>query len=64
MMIDISRMVLDGLILSALASAFIIITMRLNPRIWLQDYPEDVQALVHPKNEREKRLSFITSGAF
>jgi hypothetical protein len=59
MMIDISRMVLDSLILSALASAFIIITMRLNPRIWLQDYPEDMQALVHPKNEREKRLSLI-----
>jgi hypothetical protein len=59
MMIDISRMVLDGLILSALASAFIIITMRLKPRVWLQDYPEDIQAQVPPKTEQEKRLSLV-----
>ena len=33
--------------------------MRLKPRIWLRDYPEDVQARVPPKTEQEKRLSLI-----
>ncbi len=58
-MLDLSKMLLDGLILSTLASAFIVITLRLNPRIWLQDYPEDIQARVPPKTEQEKRFSLI-----
>ncbi len=64
MMLNLSRTLLDGLILSALASAFIVITIRLNPRLWLQDYPEDVQAQVPPKNEREHRLSLISGIPF
>jgi hypothetical protein len=58
-MLNLSRTIVDGLILSALASAFILITLRLNPRIWLQDYPEYVQAQVPPKTEREKRRSLL-----
>ena len=56
---DVSRTILDGLILSVLASIFIVITMRLKPRIWLQDYPDDIQALVPPKTEEEKRVSLV-----
>ncbi len=56
---DISRTILDGLILSVLASIFIVVTMRFKPRIWLQDYPDDIQALVPPKTEEEKRLSLV-----
>ena len=58
-MLNLSRTIFDGLILSALASTFIVITMRLKPRIWLQDYPQDVQAQVPPKTEQEKRLSLV-----
>ncbi len=59
MMLNLSRMILDGLMLSALASVFIVITMLLKPRIWLQDYPGDIQSQVPPKTEQEKRLSLI-----
>ena len=56
---SISKIILDGLILSVVASVFIFATLRLNPRIWLQDYPRDVQAQVPPKTEKERRLSLI-----
>jgi len=58
-MLNITRIIVDGAILSVLASLFIIVTLRLNPRIWLQDYPKDVQAKVPPKTPQEKHLSLV-----
>jgi hypothetical protein len=58
-MLNITRIIVDGAILSVLASLFIIVTLRLNPRIWLQDYPKDVQAKVLPKTPQEKHLSLV-----
>ncbi len=58
-MFDIRRIVLDGAILSFVASLFVIVSLRLNPRTWLQDYPEDIQNKVPPKTGQEKRLSLI-----
>jgi len=54
---NISIIVLHGLILSVIASVFIMVTLRIRPRIWLQDYPPEIQALVPPKTDDEKRLS-------
>lgn len=54
---SISTIILHGLILSAVASIFIIFTLRISPRIWLQDYPPDVQAKVPPKTKNERYLS-------
>ena len=56
-MVDIQKILIDGAILSALASIFIILTMRFGPRIWLHDYPKEIQAMVPPKTDQEKRLS-------
>lgn len=47
----------DGAILSVLASLYLIIILRINPRLFLQDYPEHIQKQVPPKTPREKRLS-------
>jgi len=58
-MFSIRKIVLDGAILSFIASLLLIVSLRLNPRIWLQDYPEDIQNKVPPKTEQEKRLSLI-----
>ena len=58
-MLSISKIITDGVVLSLLASLFIVITLRLNPRIWLQDYPKDIQDKVPPKTQKEKRLSLI-----
>ena len=46
-----------GAILSILASLYLLIILRINPRLFLQDYPEDIQRQVPPKSPREKRLS-------
>jgi len=53
------RIIVHGAFLSLLASAFIAITLRINPRIWLQDYPQDIQDRVPPKNAKERKLSLI-----
>jgi hypothetical protein len=58
-MLSISKIISDGVVLSLLASLFILITLRINPRIWLQDYPTDIQDKVPPKTQKEKRLSLI-----
>lgn len=58
-MIDLVKIAIDGAILSALATLLISISMRTNPRIWLHDYPKEIQAAVPPKTAEEKRLSLI-----
>jgi len=58
-MFSIRKIVLDGAILSFIASLLLIVSLRHNPRVWLQDYPEAIQDRVPPKTGREKRLSLI-----
>ena len=58
------RIIVHGGILSLVASAFIVITMSVNPRIWLQDYPRAIQDLVPPKNARERAMSLILGVPF
>jgi hypothetical protein len=62
--VSVSKVLVDGAVLSLVASIYLIITMRINPRIWLQDYPQDVQDRVPPKTEQEKRLSLILGVPF
>jgi len=56
-MVDLGKTMLDGAILSAIASVFLAALLRFNPRLLLQDYPEDIQHRVAPKTEQEKRQS-------
>lgn len=58
-MLSIHRIILDGALLSIIASLLILVSLRINPRMWLQDYPPDIQDKVPPKTEREKRQSLI-----
>ncbi len=58
-MSNISRILLGGAILSALASLFIVLSMYINPRIWLHDYPKEIQAKAPPKTAKEKKQSLI-----
>ncbi len=46
---------LYGLLLSVLFSAIILSMVLVNPRLMLQDYPKDIQAVVPPKTAVEKR---------
>lgn len=56
-MLSTYKLLADGLTLSIFASIVIGVTLWINPRIWLQDYPKDIQALVPPKTPREKQLA-------
>ena len=58
-MLDISRIILEGLILSGTCFLIIIASLYYNPRIWLQDYPKDIQDKVPPKNKKEKQLFLL-----
>jgi hypothetical protein len=54
-----SNVLRDGFILSIFASGLILLTVRLNPRLWLQDYPKDIQTQVSPKTAQEKKQSLF-----
>jgi hypothetical protein len=53
------RVLIDGALLSIAASAVILLSLRINPRLWLQDFPKDIQDAVPPKTAAERRLSLI-----
>ena len=53
------RVLIDGALLSLAASAFVFGTLWINPRLWLQDYPKDIQQAVPPKTPAERRLSLV-----
>lgn len=53
------KTLIDGTALALIASLFIMITLRINPRIWLNDYPKDIQAKVPPQSSYEKRISLL-----
>jgi hypothetical protein len=63
-MVNIYKIILDGLFLSGIASIFILVTFRLYPRLWRQDYPPDIQDLVPPKTFKEKQISLIVGIPF
>ncbi len=58
-MINISKILLDGALLSILSSILLIVILWINPRLFLQDYPDEIQAVVPPKTDLEKRQSLI-----
>jgi hypothetical protein len=56
-MLDVPRILTDGTILAAFASSLLLVSLRVNPRIWLHAYPRDIQGRVPPKSESERRQS-------
>ena len=53
-----------GVLASLLLSAFILLTVLINPRLMLRSYPKDVQAAVPPPTGREKRLTLLLAVPF
>lgn len=63
-MVNLSKMFADGAILSIVASIFLIVVLRFNPRLFLQDYPEAIQNEVPPKTALEARQSLLLGVPF
>lgn len=58
-MISLTRIFTDGLLMSLILTVLIMASLWFNPRLWLQDYPADVQAKVPPKTPQEKRQTVL-----
>jgi len=52
-------LLIHGLALSVVASAWLLMVLWINPRVMVQDYPPDIRAAVPPKTAAEKRLALI-----
>lgn len=53
-----------GLVLSAILFGLLLVVLRANPEIMLNDYPPDIQAKWGPMTERTKRQRVLVAGAF
>lgn len=58
-MLKTTRIVQDGALLSVLASTYLLLVLRFNPRISLGHYPEEIQRIVPPRSEKERRTSLL-----
>lgn len=58
-MLDTLRIVRDGVLLSIVASTYLLILLRFNPRIFVGHYPKEIREIVPPKSEKERRMSIL-----
>ncbi len=53
------RIVRDGALLSVVASTYLLVLLRFNPRIFVGHYPKEIREIVPPKSEKERRMSIL-----
>lgn len=58
-MLDTTRIARDGALFSLAASAYLLVLLRFNPRIFLRHYPKEVREIVPPKSQKERWLSLL-----
>ncbi|TQR44635.1 nitroreductase [Paenibacillus popilliae] len=61
-MVNMYRILIEGSIYSILFLVILLTSLAYNPRIWLQDYPKDIQRLAKPKSKTEER-QFLLIGS-
>lgn len=54
-----NQLFIDLTILITFFTVFVVGTLRWKPRLWLQDFPADIQAMAGPKTPAEKRLTQV-----
>lgn len=58
-MINWGKILIDGAFLSVIAALILLLILRFNPRILLNDYPKDVQAVAAPKTPTERKWTLL-----
>ena len=58
-MLDTTRVVRDGALLSVVVSTYLLVLLRFNPRLFLRHYPKEIREVVPPKSEKERRMSIF-----
>ena len=53
------RIVRDGALLSLVGSTCLLVLLRFNLRIFLRHFPKEIQAIVPPKSDKERRMSIL-----
>lgn len=59
-----SQLLLDSIIVILAFSVFVVGTLVWKPRLWIQDFPADLQAMLGPKTAEEKRLTALIALPF
>ena len=54
-----NRILIHGGILSLIGGLLILGSLKVNPRLWLQDFPDDIQQAVAPRTRWEKKLAAL-----
>ena len=63
-MLNIQLLLTDGLLLTVIFSVVVVGTIVWKPRLWMHDFPADIQALMPPKTELEKRQTIMMAIPF
>ena len=63
-MVNTQLILIDGTLLTLFFSVFVVGSIIWNPRLWLQDFPADIQAMIPSKTDEEKRQTLIMSIPF
>ena len=58
-MLDTASILRDGALLSVVASTYLLVLLRFNPRIFQRHYPKEIREIVPPKSEKEQRMSIL-----
>jgi hypothetical protein len=58
-LLDTTRILRDGALLSVVASTYLLILLRFNLRIFLGHFPKEIRESVPPKSTKERRLSIL-----
>src|SRR5579872_7328044 len=59
MLMPTSQIIRDGAVLSVVASTYLLLLLRFNPRIFLGHYPKEIREIVPPKSEKVRRTSIL-----
>ena len=58
-MLDTVRILRDGALLSVVASTYLLVLLRFNPRLFLRHFPREIREIVPPRSEKERRISIL-----
>lgn len=63
-MLDTARIVRDGALFSVAASTYLLVLLRLNCRLFLRHYPDELRKIVPPKSKHERQMSVLLGVPF
>jgi len=63
-MLNTQLLLTDGLLLTIIFSVVVVGTIIWKPRLWMHDFPADIQALMPPKTDLEKRQTMMLAIPF